>query len=350
MAIAIFGALPVTRTHAAGFIFPLVVQWTATFEHPPAFRPAYDAAHAFVVLRNGQLMSVSLDTGKTEWSVECPTTAPPAAGNSLVFAGGDRYLQALAQADGAERWKSPVDGSITSIYWNTGWVLATTDKNALLAFRAADGALIWQRNLDAALESAPAPDGDRLYLAMTNGALLAMTMQTGEPVWTRQLPKPGNGILPVGDRLYLGSQDDMFYCLSADDGKTIWRWKTGADVVGTPAIDHKHVYFVSLDNVLRALDRKSGSVRWQKSLPMRPSTGPLLTGWTLLVTGNVAELRGYSSEFGGTELGDLVLKSAEGQETQLAAPPYLTPDSTLVLLTNGGQMQGLVGSPAPYGP
>jgi hypothetical protein len=30
-------------------------------------------------------------------------------------------------------------------------------------------------------------------------------------------------------------------------------------------------------------------------LPMRPSTGPLLTGWTLLVTGNVAELRGYSS-------------------------------------------------------
>ena len=50
-----------------------------------------------------------------------------------MLTGGDGYLQALAQADGAARWKAPVEGSITSIYWNTGWVLATTDKNALLA-------------------------------------------------------------------------------------------------------------------------------------------------------------------------------------------------------------------------
>jgi outer membrane protein assembly factor BamB len=295
-------------------------------------------------------MSVSLDTGKTEWSVDCPTTAPPAAGESLVLTGGDGYLQASAQSDGALRWKTPAEGSVTSIYWNTGWVLATTDKNALLAFRAADGALIWRRDLPAALESEPAPDGDHLYLALKNGVLLAMTMQTGEPVWTKQLDKPGNGILPMDKRLFLGSQDNMFYCLSANDGKTIWRRKTGGDVVGTPAVDLKRVYFVSLDNVLRALDRNNGSVRWQKSLPMRPSTGPLLTGWSLLVPGNVAELYGYSSEFNGAELGRLVLKSAEDQETQLAAPPHLTADTTLVLITKGGQMQGLIGSPAPYGP
>ena len=248
------------------------------------------------------------------------------------------------------RWKTPVEGSVTSIYWNTGWLLATTDKSALLAFRATDGTLVWRRNLDAGLQSAPAPDGDRLYLSLKNGALLALAMQTGEPVWTKLLPQPGNGILAVGDRLYLGSQDDMFYCLSAKDGRTIWRWKTGGDVIGTPAIDAKRVYFVSLDNVLRALDRNSGSVRWQKSLPMRPSTGPMLTGWTLLVAGSVAELHGYSSEFNGAKLGDLTLRSAENQETQLAAPPHLTEDTTLVLITKGGQMQALIGSPAPYGP
>ena len=102
--------------------------------------------------------------------------------------------------------------------------------------------------------------------------------------------------------------------------------------------------------MLRALDRNNGTVRWQKSLPMRPSTGPVLTGWTLLVAGNTAELRGYSSEFDGAELGDLVLKSAEDQETQLAALPHVTADATLVLITKGGQMQALIGSPAPYRP
>jgi outer membrane protein assembly factor BamB len=350
VAVAFFSALPLTSAHAAGFVFPLVLKWAVTFDAPPAFPPAYDAAQAFIVLRNDQMLSVSLETGQSQWSIDCPTTAAPAAGESLVFAGGDGYVRALAQADGTPRWKATVDGSVTSVYWNTGWLLATTDKNALLALRATDGTLVWRRNLDAGLQSAPAPDGDRLYLSMKNGGLLALAIQTGEPVWTKQLPQPGNGILPVGDRLYVGSKDDMFYCLSAKDGTTNWRWKTGGDVIGTAAIDAKRVYFVSLDNVLRALDRSSGSARWQQTLPMRPSTGPLLTGWTLLVSGSAAELHGYSSEFNGNTLGDLTLRSAENQETQLAAPPYVTPDTTLVLITNGGQMQALIGSPAPYGP
>jgi outer membrane protein assembly factor BamB len=350
VAVAFLSALPLASVHAAGLVFPLLVKWAVTFDVPPAFPPAYDEAKAFIALRNNQLISVSLDTGKSDWSIDSPTTAAPAVGDSLVFAGGDGYVQAFAQLDGAARWKSRVEGSVTSLYWNTGWLLATTDKNALLALRAADGTLIWRRDLESGLESAPAPDGDRLYLSMKSGALLALAMQTGEPVWTRQLAKPGNGLLPLGDHLYLGSQDDMFYCLSTIDGRTLWRWRTGADVIGTPAIDAKRVYFVSLDNVLRALDRKSGSVRWQKSLPMRPSTGPLLTGWTLLVAGSVAELHGYSSEFNGAELGDLVLRSAENQETQLAAPPHLMEDATLVLITKGGQMQALIASPARYGP
>ena len=351
VALVFFSTLAATSVRAAGLIFPLLLKWNVTLDVPPAFPPAYDAAQVFIALRNDQLLSVSLETGKSGWSVECPTTAAPAAGDSLVFAGGDGYLEALAQVDGARRWRTAVEGTVTSIYWNTGWLLATTDKNALLAVRAMDGTVIWRRDLDAALQSAPAPDGDRLYLSSKSGSLSALAIQTGDPVWTIQLPKPGNGILAVGDRLYIGSQDDMFYCLSAKDGKVIWRWKTGADVIGTPAIDAKRVYFVSLDNVLRALDRNSGSLRWQTSLPMRPSIGPILTGWTLLVTGSAAELHGYSSEFNGTVLGDpVVLRSAENQETQLAGPPHLTADTTLVLITKGGQMQALTGSPAPYGP
>ena len=155
----------------------------------------------------------------------------------------------------------------------------------------------------------------------------------------------------MGDRLYIGSQDDIFYCLDAKDGRAVWRWKTGGDVIGTAAIDAKHVYILAMDNVLRALDRNSGSMRWQKPLPMRPSTGPLLTGWTVLVAGSPAELQGYSSEFNGAPVGDpFVLKSADNQEAQLASPPYLMADATLVLITKGGLMQALIGSPAPYGP
>jgi len=343
--------MPAPRIHAAGLIFPLLPKWSVTLDVPPAFAPAYDGAQAFLALQNNQLMSVSLETGQSGWSIECSTTAAPAAGNSLVFAGGAGFVQAFAQTDGARRWQTPVDGSITSIYWDTGWLLVATDKSALLAIRAEDGTVVWRRDLESALQNAPAPDGDRLYLSLKSGALLALAMQTGDPVWTKPLSKPGTGILAVGDRVYIGTLDDMFYCLAAKDGQVMWRWKTGGDVIGTPAIDAKHVYFVAMDNVLRALDRNNGSVRWQKSLPMRPFVGPLLTGWTVLVAGSPAELHGFSSEFNGAPLGEpLVLKSADNQEAQLASPPYLTADATLVLIIKGGQMQALVASPAPYGP
>jgi outer membrane protein assembly factor BamB len=350
MTIVLLTTMATPRADAAGLIFPLVQKWTLSFEAPPTFPPAYDAAQAYVALRNDQLLSVSLETGTRVWSVECPTTAAPAAGDSLVFTAGNGYVQALAQRDGAPRWRVPVEGSVTSLYWDTGWLIATTNTNALLAMRAVDGQVLWRRNLDTALQGDPAPAGERLYLAMKTGALLALALQTGDPVWTIQLPGPGAGILAVGDRLYIGSQDDSFYCLAARDGKVLWRWKTGADVIGTAAIDARRVYFVSLDNVLRALDRHNGSVRWQASLPMRPATGPLLTGWTIVVAGIAAEFHAYSSEFDGVPLGDHALRSPENQELQLAAPPHLTADAVMVLTTKGGQMQAFVGSPSRSGP
>jgi outer membrane protein assembly factor BamB len=348
--VALFSALLLARAEGAGLNFPLLPKWTVTLDVSPASAPAYDAVHAYIALRDDHLTALSLETGKSVWSVECPTTAPPAAGDSLVFTGGDGHLQAFAQGDGALRWRTAVEGSVTSLYWDTGWLFATTDKSALLAIRAVDGAVLWRHGLETALHGVPAPAGDRLYLSMKSGALLALAIQTGDPVWTIQLPKPGNAMLPVGDRIYLGSQDGSFYCLAAKNGDVEWRWKTGADVIGLPAIDSKRVYFVSLDNVLRALDRNSGTVRWQKSLPMRPASGPLLTGWTLLISGSAAELHAYSSEFNGAPLGDLILLSPLSQELQLAAPPHLTPEDTLVLLTKGGQMQAFTGSPSPSGP
>jgi outer membrane protein assembly factor BamB len=348
--VGFFSVLPATRADAAGLNFPLLPKWTTTLEASPTFPPAYDATQAYVALRNDQLISVSLETGKPLWSVECPTTAGPVAGNSMVFTGNAGYIQALAQEDGTQRWRTPIEGSAALLYWDTGWLIVTTDKSTLLAIRAEDGEVLWRRDLESSLQSDPAPAGDRLYLPLKSGDLLALDIQTGDPVWTIHLPKPGNGVLAVGDRLYIGSQDDKFYCLDAKDGKVVWRWKTGADVIGTPAIDTKRVYFVSLDNVLRALDRNSGSVRWQKSLPMRPATGPLLTGWTLVVAGSAAEFHGFSSEFNGLPLGDLILRSPQNQEMQLAAPPHLTADDMLLLITKGGQMQALIGSPSPSGP
>ena len=349
VAVAIVSVSHVGRVTADGLFFPLLAKWTDNLERPPSFPAAYDDTQAYVASRDNYLVALSVATGTIAWSVECPTTAAPAAGDGFVFAGSDGAIEARSPADGTVRWRTAIEGKVNVLYWDAGWLIATTDKGSLLAVRAADGGVLWQRDLESALQAAPAPAGDRLYLATQSGALMALALNTGESIWTIQLVKPASGILALGDRLYLGSLDKNFYCVSTKKGDIEWRWKTGAYVVGVPAIDTRTVYFVSLDNVLRALDRNSGSMRWSRSMTTRPSAGPILAGWTLIVPGITSELHAFSS-MSGAPIGDFVLLSPQGLEMQFFGPPHLAADDMVVTLTKGGHIQGSVGSPSPFGP
>ena len=349
VAVAIFGLVSGDHGAAEGLFFPLVESWTTTRESPPAFKAAFDDTHAYFARRDNQLDALSLQTGKLDWSVECPMTAPPVAGGGSVFSGGDRSVEARSQRDGTVRWRTSVDGKIDSLYWDTDWLIAATDKGLLLAIRAADGEVLWRRDVGAKLQAAPAPAANRLYVPVQNGALMALDLKTGEQIWSVQFAKPVSGVLAVGDRVYAGSLDKKFYCLSIRRGHIEWSWRTGAAVVGVPAIDTRRVYFVALDNVLRALNRHSGSMEWSKSLPTRPSAGPLLHGWTLVVPGITAELHAFSA-LTGVPIADQLLLSPEKQEMQFIGPPHLTANDVLITVTRGGQINALVGSPAPYGP
>jgi outer membrane protein assembly factor BamB len=252
--------------------------------------------------------------------------------------------------DGEVQWETPVDGAVASLYWDSGWLLATNDKGWMLAIRAVDGKVVWRRDLGGALEGAPAPTGDRLYVPMHSGALLALALETGEPVWTTQFAEPVSGMLPLEDRLFVGSLDNRFYCLSARRGNPMWIWRAGADVIGIPVNDMSTVYFVALDNVLRAVDRNNGSMKWTRSMPIRPSAGPLLRGRLLMVPGITAEIHPFSSVDGSSAGNPLVLLSPQKQELQFLSPPHLTSDGTVITITRGGQLQAFVGSPSPFGP
>ena len=142
--------------------------------------------------------------------------------------------------------------------------------------------MIWRRELGSPLQAAPAPAGDRVYLPLKDGRIVAVSIQTGEEIWTRKLAEAAVGILPVGDRLFVGGARQP----------PALRWTrrmataTGAGAPAPtcsacPVLDQKRVYFVALDNVLRGHDRNSGSMLWKQVLPMRPFTGPLLSGETL---------------------------------------------------------------------
>ena len=344
MGVALFISFLAARVLAAGVTFPLEVKWVATLPAATAFAPAFDGDHAYVSLATNQLVALRIKDGTTVWSVECPMSAAPAAGDGLVFAGSDGLIEARSKADGRAHWRLPVKGKITSLHWDNGWLLASPEAGPLLAIRAADGEILWQRDLGAPLQAAPAPAGDRVYLPLQDGRLVALALATGEEIWTHKLAEAAVGILPVGDRVFVAARDNRLHSLDAEDAGTNWRWQAGADLLGLPVLDEKRVYFVALDNVLRGHGRNNGTMHWKRVLPMRPITGPLLSGQTLIMAGIASELRGYSA-VDGTQIGEITVKGAENEEMLLAAPPHLTPQDLLILVTRGGQVRALGSAP-----
>jgi outer membrane protein assembly factor BamB len=331
----------------AAVTFPLEARWSATLAASPEYAPAFDQTRIYVPIKTKHLVALMINDGSIAWSVECPMTAPPAAGSGLVFAGSEDLVEARADSDGGAQWRRPLKGRVVSLHWDAGWLFAQTQPGAFFAIRAIDGAILWEKDFGSPLSAGapPAAAGDRLYLPLADGRVVSVSLQTGDEIWTHKLAESAVGILPVGDRVFIGARDNHFHSLRAEGADADWRYPTGADLLGLPVLDTRRVYFVALDNVLRAHDRNNGSMVWKQVIPVRPFTGPLLTGETLIVTGVAAELQGYNAADGKPLGKPFALKGAENEEMLLAAPPHLTSQDLLILVTRGGQVRA-VGSSA----
>jgi outer membrane protein assembly factor BamB len=342
VAVAFFAAIVGARAAAAAVTFPLEAKWSATLQASPQFAPAFDDNRVYVALQTGQLVALMIGDGTVSWSVECPMTAPPAAGAGLVYAGNEDLIEARSETDGGTHWQRPVQGRVISLHWDAGWLFAQTEAGLFFAIRAADGQIIWQKDFGSPIEprARPSAAGERLYLPLNDGRIVALSLQTGDEIWTQKLAEPASGILPVGNRVFVGARDNQFHSLSADDGDADWRWRTGADLLGVPVLDTKRVYFIALDNILRGHNRNNGSMDWKQVLPFRPFTGPLLSGETLIVAGVAAQLHAYNA-LDGKPAGTFELKGAENEEMLLAAPAHLTARDTFILVTRGGQVRGV---------
>lgn len=300
-------------------LFPTTTLWTLALNAPLAAPPARDDTRVYFPIEGGRIAAYRLDTGTQDWTASARPLMEPVAGDGLLFIIEPDLLTALGAADGAIAWQLPFAEKLAvRPVWDNGWLVASTSAGTVFAFRASDGFLVWRRDLGSPAHGVPALAADRVYIPTDDGRVVALRVDTGAPVWERRLGGAPNDILALDDRVYVGSKDKFFYCLDTKEGRIRWRWRTGGDVIGLPVVDEDNVYFVSLDNVLRALARKSGSQQWLRALPLRPTSGPLRAGGAIVVAGLAPTLRGYNAA-DGTPAGDIATMG------ELAAPPLLVP-------------------------
>lgn len=259
-------------------------RWSVPFDSAVTAPPGYDAASAYVPLKSGALVAVDLDSGTVRWRRDLATALTPESGDGRVFVVGGGRMVAVDAKTGKTVWEIPLPGEAAApLYWDTGWLLVSTDAGDLAAFRASDGLLVWRQALGAPLAARPVPALDRVFLALTDGRILSAALATGTVDWERMVPGRVTGLRALPDQLVAGTTEDAVYSFDLDRGRQRWRWRVGGDVSGTPAFDDRLIFFAARDNVLRAVDRRSGNLRWSADLPSRPIAGPVLTADAVLV-------------------------------------------------------------------
>jgi outer membrane protein assembly factor BamB len=322
LTLALATAVAAQKSTASLGLFPVSPRWSKTLDVGLAGSPAFDDARVIVPLSDGRLIAYNLFNGDEVWSIKRDALPAPVAADGHVFLATDASLVALDAESGGAAWESALETPLSApITADQGWTLLAGATGVVTALRTSDGSRVWSRDVASPPAHSVAMSPAHVYASLRDGRIVALNIADGTIAWERRLGGTPQRVLALDDRLFVGSDDNYFYCLLASNGRVDWRWQTGGDIVGLSAFDDRRVYFVSKDNVIRALDRRSGAQRWWKPMRLRATHGPIAAGDAVLVSGLGPAVQGFLMR-DGAAAGDF---NAGGL---LAAPPHVITSST----------------------
>jgi outer membrane protein assembly factor BamB len=276
---------------------PDTPEWSVASVAPPIGAPVVAAGAIVMPLNTGSISALRVADGAPLWAIDLAAEQSLASDDERVYVASGEAIHALNAQTGRVEWRVPVEGKPSAPpLAHAGWVIAPA-AGQILAIRATDGVVVWRQTIGI-VEFRPALDGSRLVVSVADGRVVALEIETGQQKWERALGAAATEALAVGGRVYVGTADKLFFTLHGSSGRIESMWRVGAVVRGRAAVDDRHVYFAALDNVLYALDRGNGALKWRKGLTYRPAAGPVVLGEHVIVPGYVNMLPAFAPRTG----------------------------------------------------
>ena len=147
------------------------------------------------------------------------------------------------------------------------------NNGALYAISRNTGRVSWTRKLGSLAAASPACDGKTIYAVLLKrfsesggGRVIAVSAKDGRTRWSRRLPSRSESS-PLVDRgrVYIGSENGTVYSLRTRDGQVRWRAKAAGAVKGAIALDAGKLYFGDYGGKVHAIRRSNGTKVWEKS-------------------------------------------------------------------------------------
>lgn len=330
--------------------------------------PVIADGRVFAADATGDVAAVDLRDGRTFWrrSVRGEGTRGNLLGVGVAFGEGRVHVASglaevvtLAAADGAELWRSPLPtpsrGAITVA---DGQVIVLTVEGEVVCFDATSGERRWLYRGPSEITTllgapAPAVDDGFVLVGFPNGDAAALRFDSGRPLWTEGLGG-ARGRPSIADiaairgrpaidrgRGFLASSGGVTMAIDMRSGRPVWE-RSIASREG-PCVAGDWVFLLSAEEVLLALRRGDGRVKWAAELPRFRDpqrrrdpivwTGPLLAGDRLIVAGSLGEALALSP-YTGEVLGRQRLGGG-------CSVPPVAADGTVVFLTDDATLVAL---------
>jgi putative pyrroloquinoline-quinone binding quinoprotein/putative pyrroloquinoline-quinone-binding quinoprotein len=276
-------ALPVLQQPAA----PIGPPVPAARTYETAWSTPLDAAGPFrltltsaMVLLAGAktLTAFGLIEGDVLWTKQMSALAPASASDALIFVAtdaADPKLVAIDQRSGAESWKATLNGPTTGPIAQGSSVFIVVG-NEFRAYRASDGAAQWSVPIGAPAATSIAVDGALAVVGLQDQSLVSIDFTAHALVRRTSIDVKPAALLAADGRAYFGADDEGLRAVVLAEGRITWSYAPQAEAIGAPISDGKTIYFALFDDTLRALDAKSGALRWRVKLGSRPRAGMIL--------------------------------------------------------------------------
>ncbi|HLN49043.1 MAG TPA: outer membrane protein assembly factor BamB [Steroidobacteraceae bacterium] len=322
--------------------------------------PAVDNGIVFAGSDQGELLAVSLDTGRKVWlkKLGLPLSAGPGAGYGMVVVGTTKgSVIALDGATGRVLWKTRVNSELLSApaIGEKVVVMRAVDGH-LHGFDAHNGAELWSveqqvPRLSLRGTAIPVIAKEMAISGFDNGKVMAVSLSTGDTVWDTALASPhgrteldrlvdiDSSVRVIGDNVFAAGFQGRTAMLAIDSGQIWWAHDMSSD--RGLSVDDDNLFVTQSDGVVVAMRQRDGSEVWRNDkLKRRGLTTPAVTRTAIAV----ADYQGYLHWL-DKATGVLVARQRVAKY-RVSNPPVAVQD-TVIVLTDSGSMAAFRATPPP---
>jgi outer membrane protein assembly factor BamB len=291
-------------------------RWKAETEDDLSAGPSAGSGLVVVGSTSGKLVAFEGATGKQRWSSDVKgevLAAPLVTADRVVVRLVDGRLRALDPANGQEVWMAEdvvprlsLRGTSPPVRAGDA-VLCGFDTGRVMSVALSNGDILWQAQLNtprgrtelerlADVDAAVAVAGEEVYAVGYQGRVAMIALDTGQLWWTREMSSY-RGVAIDDDQLYVATSDGGVVAMRRRDGSTVWQ-QGGLmrRTLSAPALHLGAVVVGDYDGYLHWMDRSNGRfVARERPGRTRISAPPVVVGDRLFAMDDSGKVVAYGA-------------------------------------------------------